>query len=106
MRITGHKYDLVTCLGILEYLSNLEQYFMKFTKHVKVGGFMIVTTDQTLAVKSKVRKMGPQDLLDLSQLIEDNGYEIYGQNTFTDIDYNFNIENGLHSIVIQRIGRW
>ncbi len=106
MPIVGHKYDLVTCFGVLDHVSNLNDYFIRYLRHLNMGGFAIFTSDNETKNANKKTVITPNVLMELSFLVEDVGYQLYDQENCVETYYNMNIKNGLHSLVIHRVGRW
>lgn len=103
--IRTHKYDIVTCLGSLEHsIKNVRVYLDKLYRHINLNGYIVITTDEQNISKYKTKNISISDLLDFSLFFEHVGFEFVSDDNNLLVEYDEQIKNVPHSLVMKRIG--
>lgn len=98
--IKSNRYDIICCLGSLEYAVSDYVLLNKIQKHVAVGGYIVLTTNSESSLLSK-RTITADNLMDYSLVLENLGYDLCSDE-FNTIDYNNN--SNIHSLIMKRNG--
>lgn len=106
-KINGYKGDLVTCFGMIDRVDNPESLLNKLYKHVAIGGYLLITTDDELTIKNKKRIFTPNDFISISISAEKLGFELYGlnnnpDNSYEPYDYLPDMKNPHISLLLQK----
>lgn len=101
--VRDHKYDIVSVLGVLEHTKNNLPLLEKISKHVKINGCLVITTDEITRDKAKNNIITIDDLLEISVLLEAWGYEFVSDEEQL-VDYDYKAKT-VHSLVMKRIGK-
>lgn len=100
MKIRYHRYNIICCFGIMEFIEKEMQFIDKINSHLSMNGYLIITTDANYSYKP--RTVTTDDLINISFLLEKMGYDFCSD----ELDVvNYNDKSNLHSLVMQRLGR-
>ena len=106
--VRSNKYDVVCLLGSLDHVKqNVYDYIQKVCRHVSIGGYIILTTDDQSISKYKTNTVSVDTLLDMSLILEGYGFEFVSSEKDTMVAYNYNpdTKNYPHSLVMKRVGK-
>lgn len=103
--IRYNKFPLVTSFGVLEHIGNVEKYLKKIFRHVFVDGALVITTDSESTRKNRKRIITSEDLIGISFMAEEAGFEFYPENNFNPFEYTETKSIELMSLVLKRIGK-
>ena len=102
--VRDNKFDVVCCLGSIEhYKKNWLGLIEKLNKHVKIGGYLVITTDEDTQNSKKRRIITIENLLEISLLLENMGYDFVSNSDHL-IDYIYDTRTP-SSLVMKRIGK-
>jgi hypothetical protein len=95
-----NRYGIVCAFGILEHSTNEYYLVDKISIHIKLNGYLMVTTDGS-STPSK-REMDVNDLISISFFLEQNGYDFCSDDELNMVYYTE--KSNLHSLVMKRLG--
>ena len=101
--IRNNKFDLISILGVLEHNTNVMPFIEKISKHVKLDGILLITTDELTSDKYKNNIINIEELLEISVVLEELGYDFVSDEEQV-VEYNYNAKT-VHSLVMKRIGK-
>lgn len=104
LSVRDNKFDIICILGVLEHTNiDLIKLLTKISKHINIGGYIIITTDEDSEYHNRYRAISVDDLLNMSLILEKLGYDFVSDSIYDFVDYDNNSK--LHSLVMQRVGK-
>lgn len=104
--IRTNKYKTVCCIGSLDHSEfTLRKYINKLYRHVSLDGYLAITTDEQSLSKHKTKTISVNDLLDMSLILEQFGFEFVSNHKSLLVNYDDNAKNVPHSLIMKRVGQ-
>lgn len=104
LNIRENRFQFLTCFGVLDYVQKPNRIANKMSRHLEIGGIMLVTNEDNISKTLRKSKITPEYFLQFSLMLENEGFDIYPTNTIDRIAYEEDSDK-LSSFVLQRIGK-